>query len=85
MNKKVIVNEIISFGYKYGVFSKSIKRCDMREALTRRIEESAFIENLINTIFLRTRNRFDIDVDRTINLLCGLDRARWNLEYKRSI
>ena len=82
MERKYLVNEIVSFGFKYGLFNKSIKASEIKSKINEGLQNSEFIENLINTIILTAKKRKNIDVRRLKELLFELDKLRLDLEYK---
>ena len=81
MNREELVNEIFDFLIEY--FEQSVNEDEMKKGIAKRLEDSDFIENLINTIIVRTRNRDNIDVEGIIDLLSQLDILRLHLEYRR--
>ena len=82
IQRETLVNEIISFCYEYELFGKSVREDLIRKVIEERLEESEFIENLINTIIVKTKNREDIDVQNLKELLLELEKVRLELEYK---
>ena len=83
MERKDLINEIISFCYIYKLFGRSVKENEIRNSIAHRLEESAFIESLINAIILRTRERKNIDVEKVKEILVELEKLRLELEYSK--
>ena len=86
MNEKernILINEIVSFGFKYKVFKNTISAAELKKLMIIGLEDFEFIENLINTIIVKTRNQEDLDVERTKNLLLSLEKIRLDLEYSK--
>ena len=77
MERKELINEIINFYMKFNLSNRPIKTSDIENLL----KDCAYIESLINTILIKTRNYKKLDVEKIINLLNSLDRVRLELEY----
>jgi len=82
MERKDLINEIISFCYIYKLFGRSAKEDEIRNSIGHRLNESAFIESLINVIVLKTKGRRNIDINKTKEILIELEKVRLNLEYE---
>ena len=85
MERNVLVNEIASFCFQYGIFDKSIRVSEIKNRIRNQLDNVEFIENLINTLIIKTRNRKNIDVEKLKELLLELEKIRLELEYKDSL
>ena len=81
MNKKELVNEIICFGLKYGVFNKNVSLND-RNRIETQLEECQFVEWFIGLIMIKTRGFRDRNYDINKNLYLKLNDLRFDLEFK---
>ena len=81
MNKKELVNEIIYFGLKYGVFSK-IVNLDDKSRIENQLEDCKFVEWLIGVIMIKTRGFMDKNYYPNKNLYLKLNDLRFDLEFK---
>lgn len=81
MKRDTLVNEIAEFGFKYGVFNKSLGVDEIKKGLEDMLEDSAFIETLINTIIIKTKGNKNIDTRKLKLILLHLEKIRLELEY----
>ena len=82
MNKDILIDEIASFGFNYGLFNDQIEIEEIKKRIGYMLEDSEFLENLINTIILKARYYKNIDMDKLKKLLIDLEKTRLELEYK---
>ncbi|MCL2400909.1 MAG: hypothetical protein FWC91_14355 [Defluviitaleaceae bacterium] len=82
MGKNVLVNEIVNFCFDYGVIHESIDEDELKSIVYNHLEEEPFIENLINTIIIKSKSCPTLDIDRLKDLLIELEKIRLELEYK---
>lgn len=82
MKRKVLVNEVVSFCFDYDLFKSPVKAKEIKSSLNKKLEDVAFIENLINTIFIKAKKRKILRTQRIINLLLELEKLRLKLEDK---
>ena len=85
MERKVLVDEIADFCVCYGLFKKSDSINAIKERIERGLEDSDFLESLINTIMLKTKKRKNIDIERLKGLLLELEKVRLEQEYKEQV
>jgi len=64
------------------MFKKSDDINKLKSNIEKQLENSEFIESLINTITVKTRYRKYIDVGKIITLLLELEKLRLALEYE---
>ena len=81
MEKEELINEIASFCYDYRLFKREIKVDELKNIIKFQLEDFEFIENLINTIIVKT-NKYNIDVKKAIRIILELDKIRLELEYR---
>ena len=82
MKRKELANEITEFALEYGVFNISTDSSEIKKNIEYQLEDYDFIENLINMIIVKTKDKKDIDTGRLIELLLELEKIRLELEYK---
>ena len=82
MGKNVLVNEIVSFCFDYGIVHESMNGDELKSIVYNHLEEEPFIENLINTIIIKSKTCPNLDIDRLKDLLIELEKVRIELEYK---
>ena len=83
MERKELINEIINFCFEHGLFKGTVKVSELKIKIRKGLNDSEFIENLINTIIIKTRYRKSIDTEKIKALLLGLEEIRLELEYKK--
>jgi len=81
MERKYLIGEIISFCFEYKVFTKKVNIREIKESIDRQLEDTIFIENLINMIICKTKYRKNVDVARIKRLLLALEKIRLEMEY----
>ena len=59
-----------------------MNKSELKKTFESRIDESEFIENLINTIIVRTKQIRHINKKRTKEILFELEKIRLELEYR---
>jgi len=79
MKKDILVEEIASFCFDYGVI---LDMEEIKKQIEDKLSEVEFLEDLINTIFVKSKNTKDIDIEKVKELLIELERIRLELEYK---
>ena len=82
MERKELINRIINFYFKHGLYNKPIMYEEVKYRIEQGLEKYEFVEELIHMITIKTKNNNRIDVEKTIELLNSLDRVRLELEYK---
>ena len=85
MEREVLIDEIIDFCFKYDLFDKSVIVSEIKNRIGEQLKESAFIENLINTIVVKTRKRNKMGNKKIRELLLELERLRLELEYQDTV
>ena len=81
MKRELLINEITDFCFKYRLLKEPVNLEDIKTRIEKGLEDSEFIENLINTIIVKTKHRKNIDTEKLKCLLLELDRVRLELEY----
>jgi len=81
MQRKVLAKEIANFCNTHKIFAESISEAEIKN-IEKQLEHGEFIENLINAIFIKTRNLKDIEAEKLINFILSLEKIRLELEYK---
>jgi len=84
MERHELINEVIAFFYTYGIFQEAFDEHELKSIIYHHLDEEAFVENIINVIITKAREREDIDTERLKALLIGLERIRLDLEYTDS-
>ena len=82
MERKVLVDEIVRFSLKYRIFNTKIEIGELRNRIECNLKDSVFVENLINTIIVKTNNRKKLDIEKLKELPLELEKIRLDLEYK---
>ena len=82
MNRNVLVKKIVRFCFECEVFDKSSNQSETETIVSKRLEDTWFVESLINTIITRARTHKKLDVDELKELLIELEKIRIELEYK---
>jgi hypothetical protein len=82
MKRTVLVNEIVGFCFEYGIFNKSEEIKNIKLSIFHQLEDVVFVEQFINLLIIKTKNRHDIDFEKLKMLLLELERIRLELEYK---
>ena len=81
MKREELISEITDFCFKYRLFNKSVYMSEIKDKIEKGLNESDFIESLINTIIYKTRNQKNIDTEKLKKLLLELEKIRLELEY----
>ena len=83
MRRKTLIDEIVRFCFDYGLFAKykTVNVREIKKKMVNQLKDSAFIEDLINTIIVTTKEHEVIDAQRVKNLLSELEKIRLALEY----
>jgi len=81
MERNDLINEITDFFVEYGLLSKSVNIDEIKSKIDEQLNDIPFIESLINTIILKTRNGKAKNYIRIIKLLAELEKVRLELEY----
>ena len=80
MGRKELAEEIVDFFIEYKIINnlqdKSLEKCRIEKNL----EDSFYVEYLIQTLFLKTKYIENMDKNRLENLLTELEKVRLNLE-----
>jgi len=82
LRKINLIEKIIDFGFKYEIFDKTSDIHELRSTIADLLSDTAFVEDLINTIIIKTRKRSDINAKEIKYLLIGLESIRIDLEHK---
>ena len=82
MRKEDLINEIAYFCYEYRLFSKTIEVDEIKNKIERQLNESDFLESLINTIIVKTKNHKNMSVEKLKDLLLELEKLRLEIEYQ---
>ena len=82
MERNILINDIANFCFTYNMFGKSITVNQIRNGIANNIDDSNFIEGLINTINGKAKRRKHIDIGRLKELLSELEKIRLEIEYK---
>ena len=78
---KKLASEVTEFVLEYSIFNISCEKKELEEKIEEQFEDVVFVEGLINTIIVKTRNRKNIDTGKLIDLLIELEKLRLELEY----
>ena len=81
MERKILLNEIAAFCFKYQLLDKSISVNEIKDRIEKQLSDSTFIESLINTIIVRAKNDKTLNIERLKSLLLELERLRLEMEY----
>jgi len=79
MERNILVDEIISFCFDYGV---KLERSEVKENIEQGLESAELVESFINMIFIKAKKDKNTDIKRIIELLLELERIRLELEFK---
>jgi len=79
MERDILIREVVSFCLDYGVL---IDKSEMKSKIDSGLEKTEFIEDLINTIFIKTKKNKHLDTKKVIELLLELEKVRLELEFK---
>jgi len=82
MERKELINEITGFCLEYRLFRRTADIEKIKNRIEEQLEDSEFIESLINTIILKTKRQKNKDTDRLKELLIELEKIRLEIEYK---
>jgi len=85
MKRGILATEIINFCINYRIFNNSEALMEVKDSISHQLEDAVFVEEFINLLILKTKNRQDIDLEKLKNLLLELERIRLELEYKEYI
>jgi hypothetical protein len=78
MDRYTLIDEIVSLCFDYdGVVDGEIKA-----KVESKLAEPQFVENLINTIIIKSRDTKNVNINQIKALLLELERIRLDLEYK---
>ena len=79
MKRDILISEIISFCFDYGVM---IDEEEVKSKIDSQLEDVDFLETLINTIIIKAKQSPNVDLDKVKELLLELEIIRLELEYK---
>ena len=82
MERKYLVNEIADFCIDYKLFKTKLGTNEVKRKIEEQLEDSEFIESLINTVILKTKKCKNVEIERLKILLLELEKIRLELEYK---
>jgi hypothetical protein len=82
MGRKDLVNELIEFIDRYRLFSNAENLRMARDKIERQLENSVFVEGLIQTLIVKARYLDNVDFEQLKRLLIGLEEIRLELEYR---
>jgi len=82
LKRNILINEIANFCFNHGIFDKPIRVSKIKKNIIDQLDDAEFIESLINTLIVKTRNRKDIDIKKLKELLLEVEKIRLELEYK---
>lgn len=81
MERTDLINVIIKFCIEYKLFDNLNKEDEIKSRIESQLDDVSFIENLINTIIVKTRNCEKVDNNKIKHLLLELEKVRLELEY----
>ncbi|MCL1858155.1 MAG: hypothetical protein FWF92_02850 [Oscillospiraceae bacterium] len=81
MTKQELIDEITDFCLEYNLFNKFVKIDETKNKIDYQLNDIEFVESLINTILLKTRNLKNQNINRIKILLLELEHVRLDLEY----
>lgn len=55
MKKKVLIDEIMRFCFKYGIITNTVQVEIIKRNIEEQLHDVAFVETLINTIFVKEK------------------------------
>ena len=84
MKRKDIASEIVCFCVKHKKIKASGDKREIKKAIEQQLVECAFIENVINTIFIKAKEQKILREKRTMDLLIELEMIRLRLEDNES-
>jgi len=82
MKRKELINEIVCFCFDFGLFKSPFKIRQIKNNIEKQMDDVVFIENLINTIFVKAKEQKILKEKRTTDLLIELEMIRLRLEDK---
>ena len=82
MRRKKLINEITQFCVDCEVFDRSVNLGEIRNRIEILLNESEFIEDLINTIIYKAKMHNNFDTEKLKKMLLELEKIRLELEYE---
>lgn len=82
MEKYELIEEIMKFGFDYGLFNIGIDKREIKTGISYMLDDCEFLENLINTIILKSKYGDNSDKERIKVILLELEKIRLELEYE---
>ena len=77
-----MIDEIISYGMEVGLFNELVNKSELKKIFESRLDESEFVESLINTIIVRTKQVKHLNKKKAKEILIELDKLRLEIEYR---
>jgi len=82
MEKNILIGKIINFCFAYNVIDdESIGVTELTDVIEKMLNETFFLESLINTIIIVSKKHAGIDIEEVKTLLIELEKIRLELEY----
>lgn len=80
MKKKVLIDEIMRFCFKYGIITNTVQVEIIKRNIEEQLHDVAFVENLINTIFVKAKRFRNLGNKKVVRLIIELEKLRLELE-----
>lgn len=80
MKKKVLIDEIMRFCFKYGIITNTVQVEIIKRNVEEQLHDVAFVENLINTIFVKAKRFKNLGNKKVVRLIIELEKLRLELE-----
>ena len=81
MERNRLVDEIVKFCFENRLFSNYAGTSVIKRSIEDQLNNCEFVENMINTMILKTKNRKNIDVEKLKELILELEKIRLDMEY----
>jgi len=81
MEKYVLINEIASFCFDYGIFNRDVGATEVKKGIGHMLDTADLIESLINTILSKVSYIKKADLKKIEEILLELERIRLGFEF----
>ena len=81
MEREKLVDEIVDFCFAYGLCKDVKKKDELRKNIAYNLNDPAFVENLINTVIVKSKKYNTMEKENIVDLIIELEKIRLNLEF----
>ena len=81
MKREILIEKIVDFYVEYSLCNKSTNLDELRTKIGNQLRDCDYLDDLINTIYVKTRYLKYLNNDDIVTMLLELEKIRLELEY----